>query len=355
MNILLVLRQPLLPADTGGKVRSLNILRRLAKRINVHAVSFADEITDRDAISEMKRLFASYTPVYWREKRKYSAGFYAEVLTSQFRSWPYFLSKCNQPELRDTVRSLIKRQRFDLLFCDFLHTAAPLLNIAMKPKIVFQHNVEFLLRKRKWRVETNLLRKQIFKSEWQKTQTIEAEVCRRFDHVLVVSDDDKKSVQREFGVGHVSVLPTGVDTDYFKPEEPVATVPGRLVFVGSMDWDPNEDGVIWFLKAVYPRIREVKPDASFTIVGRAPSPRLRAAAAAEPNVEVTGTVPDVRPYLAQAEAVVVPLRVGGGTRIKIPEAMAMGKAVLSTAIGAEGLPFQIGREICIADDLTRTR
>src|SRR5260370_15251119 len=124
---------------------------------------------------------------------------------------------------------------------------------------------------------------------------------------------------------------------------------GRMVFVGSMDWDPNEDGIVWFLREVYPRIRQTIPDASFSIVGRAPSSRLRAIAEKEASVEITGWVPDVRPYLAKAEVVVVPLRVGGGTRVKIPDAIAMANAVVSTPIGAEGLPFHDGREIRMAE------
>jgi glycosyltransferase involved in cell wall biosynthesis len=122
-----------------------------------------------------------------------------------------------------------------------------------------------------------------------------------------------------------------------------------MVFVGSMDWDPNEDGIVWFLGNVYPRIRQAIPNASFAIVGRNPSQRLRAIAAKTPAVEVTGWVPDVRPYLSQAAVVVVPLRIGGGTRVKIPEAMAMAKAVVSTPIGTEGLHFRDGAQIRIAE------
>lgn len=348
MNILLTLRQPLLPADTGGKVRSLNILSRLAKRASIHAISFADPVHEASAISDMKHLFDSYTPVFWREAKKYSPGFYAEVLGSQFGSWPYFLAKCNTPEFVAAVRALEARHRFDLLFCDFLHTAAPLLDFSFSPKVVFEHNVEYLLRKRKCEVEENPFRKWVLRNEWTKTRSIEAEVCRRFDRVLAVSDDDQRTMQQEFGINHVSVLPTGVDTDFFSPMS-CGTQPGRMAFVGSMDWDPNEDGISWFLRDVYPRIRQAAPNASLAVVGRNPSSRLHALTARYPNVELTGRVSDVRPYLSEAEVVIVPLRVGGGTRIKIPEAMAMAKAVVSTTIGAEGLPFHNGRDICIAD------
>jgi len=348
IKILLTLPRPLFPPDTGGKIRSLNILARLARRAEIHAVSFADPILDAVAISEMRSTFESYTPVFWREATKRSVRFYREVLTNQCSALPYFLAKCYRPRFRSTVEELAARKHFDLMFCDFLHTAAPLLESTIRPRMVFEHNVEFLLRKRKWEVEKHPLRKVVLGAEWRKTRTIEAKVCRSFDRIITVSGQDQQTLGREFGIKNVSTLPTGVDTDFFRPlDDPPQ--PGRLVFVGSMDWDPNEDGILWLLREVYPRIRQAVPDASLSVVGRNPSLHLRALAAREPGVEITGWVPDVRPHLSRAAVVVVPLRVGGGTRIKIPEAMAMGKAVVSTPVGAEGLPFCDGREIRIAE------
>jgi sugar transferase (PEP-CTERM/EpsH1 system associated) len=348
MRILLTLRQPLFPADTGGKVRSLNIFSRLAKRASIHAVSFADPVADAASIREMRRVFEGYTSVPWQEAKKYSSQFYADLFTNQFSSLPYFLAKCRLPLFRSTVESLLAREHFDLIFCDFLQTAVPLMDCPFRPKIVFEHNVEFHLRKRKWQVEKHPLRKMVFGREWKRTRPLEARVCHSFDHVLTVSEEDQQVIRSEFGIEHVSTIPTGVDTHFFRPLGNHSQ-PGRLVFVGSMDWDPNEDGILWFLERIYPLIRQAVPNASFAIVGRDPSSRLQAVAAKAPAVEITGWVPDVRPYLSQAEVVVVPLRVGGGTRIKIPEAMAMAKAVVSTPIGAEGLPFQDHKQIRIAE------
>ena len=349
MDILLTLRQPLVPPDTGGKVRSLNILSRLARRARIHAVSFAEPERDATAVAGMEQIFESYTPIPWRETKKYSARFYGEVLANHFGSWPYFLAKCNQPELKATVESLLAKRSFDVLFCDFLHTAAPLSGIAFTPKVLFEHNVEFLLRKRKWEMEKNPMRKSVFAAEWKKTRRIEAAMCTRFDHVFTVSQEDEQTFQTEFALRNVSTLQTGVDTEYFRPQGGPEEQ-GRLVFVGSMDWDPNEDGVIWFLNEIYPRVRALAPNSSFSIVGRNPSERLKAATEQVPGVELTGRVDDVRPHLAKAQVVIVPLRVGGGTRIKIPEAMAMRKAIVSTTIGAEGLALKPGREILIADE-----
>ena len=297
----------------------------------------------------MQQMFASYTPVFWRESMKYSPRFYVELLGNQLSPLPYFVAKCCRPEFTQALRTLAQSHKFDLLFCDCLQTAAVALELSMRPRMVFEHNVESLLRKRQWQAETMPLKKRIFAGEWKKTLKLETRICRSFDHVVSVSEEDRRAFRREFGVTHVSTIPAGVDAEYFQPRL-VPPQPGLLVFVGTMDWYPNEDGVVWFLQKVFPRICQASPCARFKIVGQNPSSRLRRTAAANPAVELIGRVPDVRPYVAQADVVVVPLRVGGGTRIKIPEAMAMAKAVVSTHIGAEGLPFRNGCEICLEDD-----
>ena len=349
MKILLSIPRPLLPADTGGKIRSLQIFSRLAKRAEVHAISQADPELDTDVVEEMRRMFASYTPVYWKETPSNSRGFYIDVVKNQLSPLPYFIAKFCRPQFMQALQALAESHRFDLLLSDFLQTATTALDLPIRPRVIFQHNVEYLLRQRKWQTENMPLKKWVFAAEWKKTQRIEARVCRSFDHVIAVSEEDRRTFEQEFGVHHVSTIPTGVDGEYFCPQA-IPPKSARLVFVGSMDWYPNEDGVTWFLHEVYPRIRRDVPAASLTIVGRRPSSRLKAVAMDQPGVTLTGRVMDVRPYLAEAEVVVVPLRVGGGTRIKIPEAMAMGKAVVSTRIGAEGLPFHDGREIMLQDD-----
>ncbi len=349
LKILLAFPRPLVPADTGGKIRSLQIFSRLAKRAEVHAISLANPDTDAAGIKEMRQMFSSYTPVFWKESVKYSGRFYWELIANQMSSLPYFVAKCCIPEFVRALKTQTENGKFDLLFCDFLQTAAPALDLPMRPRVVFEHNVEYLLRKRQWQTETAPLKKMIFASEWKKTLKIEARICQSFDHVIAVSEEDRRMFEKDLGARDVSTIPTGVDGEYFRPMS-VPPVPGRLAFVGSMDWYPNEDGVIWFIRDVYPRIREAVPGVSFEVIGRNPPAAIKAAAALQPGITLTGRVDDVRPHLAKAEVVVVPLRVGGGTRIKIPEAMAMAKAVISTTIGAEGLPFRDGQELRLADE-----
>jgi glycosyltransferase involved in cell wall biosynthesis len=180
----------------------------------------------------------------------------------------------------------------------------------------------------------------------------EGRTLARFDRVLAVSDVDRDTLQRLYASqlsAPVSVIPTGVDIEYFTPKPLDAAHARHIVFTGSMDWLPNEDGVVYFCRDVLPRIRQAEPDVTFTIVGRSPTPAVRRLAQEE-GVDVTGRVTDVRPYLANAVVYVVPLRIGGGTRLKIFEAMAAGKAIVSTSIGAEGLPTTDGQHLVLADN-----
>ena len=168
--------------------------------------------------------------------------------------------------------------------------------------------------------------------------------------MLAVSNADRETFGRLYpGAARrpIHVVQTGVDTNYFTP------IAGRerrahLVFTGSMDWLPNEDGMLYFVREILPRIRQEEPDVTLSIVGRAPTPAVTRLAELS-GVEVTGRVDDVRPHVAAGEVYVVPLRIGGGTRLKIFEAMSMGKAVVSTTVGAEGLPVTPGRDIVIED------
>jgi len=172
--------------------------------------------------------------------------------------------------------------------------------------------------------------------------------------VLAVSDADGDTFGRLYPDAvrtPMHTVQTGVDTSYFTPM-PSTERRGHLVFTGSMDWLPNEDGMTYFVRDILPRIRQVEPDVTLSIIGRTPTPAVRRLAE-QAGIEVTGRVDDVRPHVAAGEVYIVPLRIGGGTRLKIFEAMSMGKAVVSTTVGAEGLPVTHGRDIIIADEPAR--
>jgi glycosyltransferase involved in cell wall biosynthesis len=168
------------------------------------------------------------------------------------------------------------------------------------------------------------------------------------DHVLAVSETDRKYFANYADAAKITVIPTGVDVDYFQPSAQEQN-PSRLVFTGSMDWLPNEDAIEYYAQSILPILRREIPQVELCVVGRKPTQRLQALAARNPGIVVTGEVDDIRPHVHGSSVYVVPLRIGGGTRIKIFEAMAMGKAVVSTPIGAEGLPVQHDKNIVLAE------
>jgi glycosyltransferase involved in cell wall biosynthesis len=230
---------------------------------------------------------------------------------------------------------------------DFL-VAMPNLPIrTSKAVVLFEHNVEYMIWKRLHEVEKRPWRRALLALEWRRMRRYEAKACARADLTVAVSEADRALLAANAPGADIRAIGTGVDTAYFHPNGAVEA-PATLVFTGSMDWYPNEDAISYFIAAILPGLRREVPGLSLTVVGRDPSDRLRAACAAA-GVHVTGTVADVRPYVTEAAVYVVPLRIGGGTRLKIFEAMAMGKAVVATRVGAEGLPIVPGQHFLQAD------
>jgi len=225
------------------------------------------------------------------------------------------------------------------------------------PAVLFTHNVEAEIWRRHADTSSSILKRQLYGMQHRRMLRFEEQAIRRFDGVLAVSDADRETFSRLYpgaATRPIHVVPTGVDTAFFAPSstEPDTSSPAAsrsLIFTGSMDWLPNEDAMLFFCRDILPLIRAEEPDVTLSIVGRAPTPAVRRLAA-EQGVHVTGRVDDVRPYMRDAAVYVVPLRIGGGTRLKIFEAMAMRKAVVSTVVGAEGLPVTGGDHLLLADE-----
>jgi glycosyltransferase involved in cell wall biosynthesis len=221
--------------------------------------------------------------------------------------------------------------------------------VPFSPKILFQHNVESIIRRRHYELAGRMPAKAYLYWEWLRLFRNERELVRQFDRCVMVSESDQASMARLYGVTNTSTIPTGVDIDYFRPGRASSGGEIDLVFTGSMDWFPNQDAVMFFVRDVLPRIRR-QFNSTFWIVGRNPPAAVKRLSSEHADVKVTGSVDDVRPYIDRACVYVVPLRIGGGTRIKIFEAMSMGKAVVSTHVGAEGLPVIDGKTIVLAED-----
>jgi len=347
MRILWVKAGGLVPPDSGGKIRSYNILRELARRHSVTFFSFYPA-HDRDLHPSLKDLFTRVVCVPLPLPKPKSYAEFGDYLIGLFSSEPYGIAKYCRPQVRRRLHQLIKEETFDVIVCDFVAAAGVVPWSWSGPKVLFTHNVEAIIWRRHYEVATNRLWKAISWVEWRRMEAAELRYLQLADHVLTVSDTDRSTFAASLDPKKLTVIPTGVDVDYFKPVA-VDKKPNSLVFTGSMDWLPNEDAILYFVETIFPLIKQQCPEVSLEVVGRNPSRKLQGVAEREKNMRLTGWVEDIRPFVAQAEICIVPLRIGGGTRLKIFEAMAMGKAVISTTVGAEGLPVQSGKDVLLAD------
>lgn len=354
MKLLWLNANLLLPLDKGGKLRTWHLMRQLAKRHDITYLSFEDPDERPEHRGGMREVCRALVTVPRTDPPKGTVRFYADAARYLLDSTPYAIAKYRSPAYAARLETLLRTGRFDALVCDFL---VPLVNMPggrSCPALLFTHNVEAEIWRRHMETAANPLARRLLCQQWERMLRFERDALERFELVLAVSHADRQTFERLYPGAlrqPAHVVQTGVDTAYFTPD-PGRARPRHLVFTGSMDWLPNEDGMLDFVREILPRIREVEPDTTLSIIGRAPTPAVRRLAA-ERGVEVTGRVDDVRPHVAAGSVYVVPLRIGGGTRLKIFEAMSMGKAVVSTTVGAEGLPVTPGRDIVIADDPER--
>ena len=350
MRILWLNAGLLLPLDKGGKLRTWHLMRHLAQRHDITYLSFADPAAtqaDRDGMSEVCN---ELHVVPRTDPAKGSAPFYLDAGRRVFDSLPYAAGKYRSSAYGDRLAGLLASRQFDLIVCDFLVPAVNMPASLPCPAVVFTHNVEAEIWRRHAERQRDPVRRLLYRQQWQRMLRFEASTLQRFDLVLAVSDTDKETFQRLYPALRqpIFTVATGVDTSYFAPRASDVQEPQHMVFTGSMDWIPNEDAMTSFCHEVLPRIRKAEPGATLSIVGRAPTPAVQRLADIN-GVTVTGRVDDVRDHVGRAGVYIVPIRIGGGTRLKIFEAMGMARAVVSTTVGAEGLPVTDGRDLVIAD------
>jgi glycosyltransferase involved in cell wall biosynthesis len=350
MHILWLKTELLHPVDKGGRIRTYQMLRSLVRDHRVTYLTLDDGNAAPDAMARAREYSTEVVRVPFGITPRGTAKFYGELLRNVASPLPYSLARYQVAEFRRQAERLAARPDVDVVVCDFLTPAVNLPTALPKPVVLFQHNVEAEIWRRHAEVATNAVSKAYFREQWRRTVAFERDACRRFDHVVAVSENDREHFAREYGVSDASAVATGVDTAFFRRTGRETRRPLNMVFTGAMDWMPNEDGIHFFAERVLPLVRQRVPEATLTVVGRNANARLHALATPASGIEITGSVPDVRPYVERADLFVVPLRIGGGTRLKIYEAMAMECPVVSTTIGAEGLPVRDGEHLVLADD-----
>ena len=270
-----------------------------------------------------------------------------QQLASIARGKSYLLDSFRESKVQRALDAVLAGDRYDVVLFESMFMAGYRVPAGIRI-IIDQHNIEHELLERTYQHEKSLPRKWY---NWQESRLVkraELSLCQRADGVLVTSERERSKLKELVSGKVIEVVPNGVATAMYTVDEPSAEGPERIIFTGSMDYYPNTQAVLFFAQYCWPLVRAQIPGATWQIVGKNPT-RDVLKLAQLPGVMVTGTVPDVRPYLAEAAVAIVPLLIGSGTRLKILDAFAARKAVVSTTIGCEGLAVESGKHLLIAD------
>lgn len=334
------------PLDTGGHLRTFHVLRQLAARFHLRLLVPGVEVprTTRDALSsagiDVRIVPAAPEGTIRR---------LGNVLTAAARNTPYVLyARHDRAEVRQALREELGQRSWDAIYCDHLDSFVYLDEVPRERVVGDLHNVYSLLAHRTAEEQRNPILRAYLKREAHLLDRMERRAARRADLLMTVSTQEQEHFRR-VGAARVEVVPNGVDCDRYAGL-PLAdrTGPPLVLYIGTMSWRSNAAAAIYLAASVMPAIRERVPGARLRIVGRDPLPEVRELAR-DAHVEVTGTVPDVIPHLAEAHALAVPLESGGGTRLKILEAFAAGLPVVSTPVGAEGIDAVPDRHLVVTE------
>ncbi|MEL6372028.1 MAG: glycosyltransferase [Pseudomonadota bacterium] len=342
-RLLFLSPQFLFPMDAGGKIRTANILKNMkGGAFHIDLVMPADEAQQLDWAPYIDQLADE---VYFFAPPPEGLSRQISRLATLFTALPVAVRSEARAAARDAFDAGLRRKPDFILF-DYVHALAMATGVWTAPSAFFAHNVETEIFRRHADLTSGAMGA-IWQREARAMEWFETAACRKVDGVITVSDRDAEMFRKDFGIDRALSIPTGVDLEFFSWQAPGEAAAPEIVFTGSLDWRANQDGLLWFLKDVWPLITKEVPDATFRIIGKNPPDHLISAAKDVPW-EFTGFVDDVRDH-ARGTVYVIPLRAGGGTRIKAFEAMAMGVPVVSTGLGVEGLDVVAGRHYLHAD------
>ena len=333
------------PLTDGGRIRVYNLLKQIAQNNEVTLLALETQPTDTESISHIQEFGITVHLV--NHLHTLPRVSLSTLLTALFKRQPITVARYNVSAYRQKLRELLASESFDIVHYEMFHTAQ-FHTESDYPSVLSQQNVDSAIWHRLTDETTNIFYKFAYWTQELAFKRYERVLSPKFDAVTCTSEIDAAIFEQHCPNDIVKVIPNGVDVTHFIPDSDSAD-DAHLIYIGSMDWYPNEDAVSFFVGEILPKIRKRVQDVKLTIVGGNPSDQVQRLTEVE-GVVVTGRVPEIKPYFSAATVFVVPLRIGSGTRLKILEALAMGKAIVSTSVGAEGLALQNGEEIMIADE-----
>lgn len=347
MKILFITPDLPYPLHNGGKIRTYSLLHNLAKKHDVTLISYDKNPSDTTRSSVFEE-FCTKVIVVPLEKRQTIDEKRKVQLLSILSTKPYQYFSSYSPRMQQVIDEALESEKFDLVHVETAHIGYHSFPSDI-PRVLDQQNVEYDLLHRTYENEQLSIRKLYTYLEWKKFQRDELRICSQFSLCTVPSERDKEVFQQDIPSTPFDVIPNGVDSHFFQADNSVVAEENTILFTGTIDYYPNTDGLKFFIEEVFPLIRAEIPDIHFVIAGRNPPPIIQQYES-DDNITITGFVDDMRTYYNKAQVVVVPLRIGGGTRLKILEAMAMNKPIVSTTIGAEGIAVDAGENISLADE-----
>ena len=363
MRILFISEKLPYPLDTGGNIRSYHVLKALSMEHQVTLLTTVSSPSDRRHLKSVEQLGINIWPIETSIPNIFQD--FSRLLQSVFTGKPFVLYRHFDKDVADRISGTLKKKYsstmdhrkggneaypFDAVH--FNHLDAALYANCIPPnvlKFLDQHNIVTNQIMTTIQNEDNRIRRLILNTDLGKVREFEIRACRQMDCCFVCSATDYSALKKMSEDINLVTLPNGVDLNYFSIAK--NNMPKRydMVFVGTMDYDPCEKGIFYFLNEILPLIQQNQPEVKIAIIGRNPSDRLIAMAKKNKHIELTGRVSDIRPYVYGSRVFFVPLLSGSGTRLKILEAMAMGIPVVSTSIGAEGINLTDGKDILIGD------
>ena len=354
MNILWISQNVPYPPKTGVLQRNFNLIREASRTGKVTLLAILQEgvlptPVDLDEARRELGKFCHRIEIVELPIESSRMLFLAVLLKSVFTTDPFSVNWIKSAEMSDTITRLMDETDFDVIHYDTISIAAYHALAGTTAKVLNHHNIESHLIKRRARIEKNPLKRLYYHLEGAKLERFEAEVCPGFDLNFTVSELDKTRLLDIAPGASVDVVANGVDCDFFSPRPDSQVTPQSVIMVSGMNWFPNRDAVLYMCDEIWPALSNAYPDISWTVVGSSPPQRLLDLATRDKRVKVTGFVDDVRPYLAEAQVYLCPMRDGGGTRLKILDALAMGKPIVATTMAYEGISITPDVNVLIAD------
>lgn len=346
MRVLLLTQVLPYPPDSGPKVKTYHVLKYLARQHDVTLVSF---VRDRDKPAYIRHLEALCEQVVCVPITRSPVRDLMFLGHSLLKRQPWMMLRDERPEMRHALSQLASTTHFDVVHADQLNMGQYALPFTGSRTVLDLHNALWVLYKRLAETlpVTNPM-KYILMRDWGLLKQYEGEMCRIFDAVTAVSEEDSAALIEAGARDDIAVIPIAIDTDAQAQVDRHPSGP-HIVHIGTMYWPPNIEGITWFLDEIYPLVKWKVPDVRCTLIGARPPSSLIKRANADPSLTVTGYVDDPIPYLADASMMVIPLNAGGGMRVKILNALAQGVPMVSTTVGCEGISVTNGEDILIAD------